>query len=208
MVASPNIPFQGTATPPELPTPAVVQRFLTEWDGLDNYALQERSLALLFQAFCPNNTSLEHVLLKVSALNDFYSTNIFDTYSVARHIVKLNIDPLLAQANKELVNKLAQVPIRDKVRNFYSFASKYCNHHRSDEYPIYDQYVEKMLVHFSKNDRFVAFAKPELKNYERFLEIILAFRRHYGLTQFSLRQIDIYLWLAGKKAFPPKYAGA
>lgn len=75
-------------------------------------------------------------------------------------------------------------------------------------YPIYDQYVEKMLLHFGKADRFAEFTKPELKQYDRFLAIILAFQSHYGLTAFSLRQIDIYLWLGGKRAFPPKYVGA
>lgn len=202
---SPSVHLVGA---PDTPTPGVVQGFLAAWNGLDNYALQERSLALLFQTFCPENTTLEHVLLKVSALNDFYSTNIFNTYAVARHIVGLKIDPLLAKADKDLVNILAQVPIGGKVRNFYSFATKYCNHHRSDEYPIYDQYVEKMLLYFGKADHFAGFTKPELKQYSRFLDIILAFRTHYGLGDFSLRQIDIYLWLGGKKAFPPKYAGA
>lgn len=193
---------------PEPPTPEIVNQLLTEWQSLNNYVLQEKSLALLFNTFCPQNTNIEHVLLKVSALNDFYSTNIFNKYAVARHIISLNIDPLLANSDKALVNMLALVPIGGKVRNFYSFASKYCSHHRSADYPIYDQYVEKMLMHFGKVDRFLKFTKPELKQYERFLEIILAFRNHYGLTGFSLRQIDVYLWLGGKKAFPPKYAGA
>ena len=39
------------------------------------------------------------------------------------------------------------------------------------------------------------------KQYRRFVEIICAFRKHYALEQFSLRQIDIYLRLAGKDAF-------
>ncbi len=197
-----------TTSSPEPPTPEVVNRFLADWKSLDNYVLQEQSLALLFKTFCPQNTKVEHVLLKVSALNDFYSTNIFNKYAVARHIISLNIDPLLARSDKALVNVLAQVPIGGKVRNFYSFASKYCSHHRSTDYPIYDQYVEKMLMHFGKVDCFLKFTKPELRRYQRFLEIILAFRSHYGLTSFSLRQIDVYLWLGGKKAFPPKYAGA
>ena len=59
---------------PQRPTTEVVQRFLIEWEAMDNFAFKERSLALLFQNFCPNNSVLEHVLLKVSALNDFYST--------------------------------------------------------------------------------------------------------------------------------------
>ncbi|MSR80355.1 MAG: hypothetical protein EXS11_06465 [Gemmataceae bacterium] len=190
---------------PERPTAEVVQRFLIEWEAMDNFAFKERSLALLFQNFCPNNSVLEHVLLKVSALNDFYSTNNFNTYAVARHIVSLDINPLLAKSDMALVNALAQVSMGKNSINFYSFATKYCNHHRSSDYPIYDQYVEKMLVNFGKLDRFTEFTKPELKRYARFVEIILAFRDHYHLSSFPLRQIDIYLWLGGKKAFSRQY---
>ena len=170
--------------------------------------MQERALALLFRKFCPRNTDPEHVLLKVSALNDFYSTNIFDKYSVARHIVKLNIDSRLADSDRDLVNELTQVRIKSRVINFYSFATKYCNHHNTADYPIYDSYVEKMLLYFNRVGKFADFKKLDLKNYARFVEIILAFRSHYSLNQFSLREIDIYLWLDGKDAFPPSYAGA
>ena len=58
-----------------------------------------------------------------------------------------------------------------------------------------------MLMHFHRIDRFGKFQRKELKQYRRFVEIIRAFRKHYVLEQFSLRQIDIYLWLAGKDAF-------
>ena len=195
-------------TPPDHPTPQVVHPYLAKWEGLDNYAMQERALALLFRKFCPRNTDPEHVLLKVSALNDFYSTNIFDKYSVARHIVKLSIDSRLADSDRDLVNELTQVRIKSRVINFYSFATKYCNHHNTADYPIYDSYVEKMLLYFNRVEKFTDFKKLDLKNYARFVEIILAFRSHYSLNQFSLREIDIYLWLDGKDAFPPSYAGA
>ena len=104
-----------------------------------------------------------------------------------------------------LVNALAQVLMGKKIIKFYSFATKYCNHHRSSNYPIYDQYVEKILVYFGKLDRFTEFTKPELKRYARFVKIILAFRDHYHLSSFPLRQIDIYLWLGGKKEFSRQY---
>ena len=193
---------------PERPTTQVVEAYLAKWNGLDNSAMQERALSLLFHSFCPDNSNPEHVLLKVSALNDFYSTNIFDKYSVARHIVSLNIDQRLKVADKTLVNELAKVEIKSKTKNFYSFATKYCSHHNPAEYPIYDSYVEKMLVHFSKKDAFAKFKKPELKQYQIFLKTILEFRVHYGLDSFSLREIDIYLWLGGKDAFPPSHTEA
>ena len=80
---------------PSLPTPDYLSSYLQRWEGLENYRLQEQSLALLFKEFCPSNSVLEQVLLKVSALNDFYSTNIFDTFSVAKHIRELNIESRL-----------------------------------------------------------------------------------------------------------------
>lgn len=193
---------------PRIPTTSVVRNFLSQWQTLENYKLQEESLALLFKNLCPLNTNIAHVLLKVSALNDFYSTNIFNTYAVAKHIVGLQIDDRLAKADATLVEQVALVSIGGKTKNFYSFATKYCSHHRPGEFPIYDSFVERMLVHFGKRDGFATFKKPDLKHYPRFIELVSAFRDHYSLHEFSLREIDIYLWLGGKEAFPRRYAGA
>ncbi|HEU0188941.1 MAG TPA: hypothetical protein VFQ97_03000 [Gallionella sp.] len=199
-----------TDTAPFPPTPAsgTVASHLADWQNLENYRLQEQSLSLLFHQLCPSNTVVEHVLLKVSALNDFYSTNIFDTYSVAKHIVSLGIDHRLASSDVSLVNEIALVTIKGKQRNFYSFATKFCSHHQADVFPIFDSYVEKMLCYFEKCDSFSQFAKPDLRDYGRFVEVVHAFRTHYRLEQFSLREIDIYLWLEGKKYFRPSHHAA
>ena len=71
---------------------------------------------------------------------------------------------------------------------------------RTEVFPIFDSYVEKMLLHFRGKDGFASFKNSELRQYERFVEIIHAFRKHYGLEQFSIKQIDAYLWLEGKAA--------
>lgn len=192
------------SNPPQ-PNKSIVNSYLSKWKTLENYTLQEKSLNLLFHSYCPGNNQLEQILLKVSALNDFYSTNIFDTYTVAKHILKCNIDKDLSAGNEALVNKIAPVTINGKTRNFYSFASKYCSHHKPESYPIYDSYVDKMLMHFKKKDKYDTFVKPNLKEYQRFIEIIKNFQKHYSLGSFTLREIDIYLWLAGKEHFPNKY---
>jgi hypothetical protein len=187
---------------PAQPTVESVQGCLQKWETLEKYTFQEASLGLLFQKFCPYNNDIIHVLLKVSALNDFYSTNIFDTHAVAKHIATTkNVDDRIAVGDHSLVNQIASVTIGGKTRNFYSFASKYCNHHRPEAFPIYDSYVEKMLLHFQTTDQFSKFSKDALKQYVRFVEIVMLFRKHYFLEQFTLRQIDIFLWLAGKDAF-------
>ena len=195
-------------SPPPKPNQDLISKYLEKWEGLENYKLQEQSLGLLFKDFCPSNVELEHVLLKVSALNDFYSTNIFDTYSVARHILHKNIDRRLRDGDLYLVNELALVTIREKEKNFYSFATKYCSHHFPDIYPIYDSFVEKMLCHYAKIDNFSSFHKPDLKRYDIFVKVIKDFQANYGLKRFSLRDIDIYLWIAGKEYFPRSYGKA
>ena len=194
-------PVSKAFSNPIPPSVAAVEEFLQKWGTLEKYRLQESSLTLLFQSLCPRNETIEHVLLKVSALNDFYSTNIYDTHSVARHIRSAAPDDRIASGDLKLVNELAKVTIRNKVKNFYSFASKYCNHHQPEKFPIYDSYVDKMLVHFKRKDQFASFLKPDLKRYDRFVEIIKSFQRFYSLEKFTLRQLDIYLWLAGKEAF-------
>ncbi|PTL36051.1 hypothetical protein CLG94_06350 [Candidatus Methylomirabilis limnetica] len=190
---------------PLTPSSSLVSEYLDKWEQLENYKLQEASLGLLFHGLCPENKQIEHVLLKVSTLNDFYNTNIFDTYSVAKHILKKDIDAQLGANDYFLVNDIAKISIKGKTRNFYSFASKYCSHHKPNNYPIFDSFIEKMLLHYKSTDRFNGFNKGDLKNYVHFIEIIKSFQSFYKLESFSLRQIDNFLWLAGKEWFPRNY---
>jgi hypothetical protein len=190
---------------PEKPTSLILNEYLGKWHTLENYMLQENALNLLFTKLCPSNTVIENILLKVCTLNDFYSTMIFDTYTVAKHLLHCDIDKGLNEGDINLVDKIKPIMISGKQRNLYSFASKYCSHHKPEVYPIYDSYVEKMLWYFKNKHFFSEFKKYELKDYRNFLRVIQDFRSFYNLTNYSLRQIDIYLWLAGKKFFPNKY---
>ena len=121
------------------PSPEEVQEYLLKWDNLGNYVVQEEALDDLFMKTYPNNTDIKQVIIKVSALNDFYSTNIFKVFNVAKHIIDLNIDERLAINDVTLVNDIAKVQVSDdKCVNFYSFATKYCSRHKPTEYPIFD----------------------------------------------------------------------
>ena len=187
------------------PCPSEINKCLRKRDAFKNYTLQEKSLNKLFLKLCPQNRKIEDILLKVSTLNDFYSTNIYDTYSVAENILGNNIDKPLDAGNLEIVNKIARVSIKGKTINFYSFATKYCSHHRPKIYPIYDSYVDKMLWHYRKRDEFSCFQRQSLKEYPAFIEVIHQFRRFYRLNKFTLRDIDNFLWMTGKKYFPNRY---
>ena len=148
-------------------------KYKKNYSKLTNYQQQEKSLNKLFHKMGINrNNKIEDILLKVCCLNQFYSTNIYDVYTVANHILVLKIDRRLNNHDLTLVNDVAKVKFPNKTRNFYSFASKYCSHHHSQEFPIYDSFVEKMLVHFKNKDKFTSFKKNDLKYYPRFYETI------------------------------------
>ena len=195
---------------PDIPRPSCSEaRFYIErWESLENYRLQENALNKLFLIVYPKNVDLDDVLIKVSALNDFYSTNIFSPLQVARHIVALGIDKRLQAADSTLVNDLSAVKMeKGLVKNFYSFATKYCSHHRPLEYPIYDSYVERLLRYFRDVDGFAKFENSALRGYASFKDILLQFRQFYQLEQFNLKEIDKYLWQLGKLKFPKNYRG-
>jgi len=191
------------------PSARQINKYLRKRDALNNYTLQEKSLNKLFLKLCPENRKIEDVLLEVSTLNDFYSTNIYDTYSVAENIIKNNIDKPLTAGNLDIVNKIAKVSVKRKTKrktiNFYSFATKYCSHHRPKFYPIYDSYVDKMLWYYRQRDQFSDFNRESLKEYPIFIEAINQFKKFYRLNKFKLRDIDNFLWMTGKEYFPNKY---
>ncbi|MCX8061255.1 MAG: hypothetical protein QXS54_01325 [Candidatus Methanomethylicaceae archaeon] len=161
----------------------------------------ERSLTKLFRAF-PNNINLEDVFLKVIVLNDLYRTAIWATYQVAEHIVSLNIDHLIREGKPEAVDMIARIRLGNKIRNNYSFATKYCAWHNPSAYPIYDMCVDKMLWAYRRQDQFDSFLHQDLLKYDRFRQIVRNFQRHYHLTTYNIKDIDKFLWLAGKEYFP------
>ena len=188
------------------PSTKQVSIYLEKWDSLENYVLQESSLRKLFAETYPRNVDMDDVLIKVCSLNNFYSTNIFNPLTVAKHIVDLDIDQRLSKRDLTLVNDLAVVKVNDqKTINFYSFATKYCSHHFPECYPIYDRFVEKMLMRFKRVDNFFKFKKDDLRHYPTYHTVLTQFSRFYGLDSFTLKQIDKYLWQAGKDYFPKQY---
>jgi len=190
-----------------IPTPSKkeVENYLNKWNDLENYVLQENALDKLFFKVYPKNTDIDDVLIKCSSLNEFYSTNIFSIFSVAKHILNLNIDKRLKAGDTTLVDEIAHLKIKGKDKFFYSFATKYCSHHFPKEFPIYDYYVEKCLLYFKKKDNFANFKTADLKNYGFFKEILTKFQKYYNIEEYDLKDVDKYLWQLGRNYFPKNY---
>jgi hypothetical protein len=186
-----------------LPAPSFdqVKYYHAQWDVLEDYRLQEDALDLLFFKLCPDNKNISDILLKVSVLNEFYSTNIFKVFPVAKHILSLDIDDRLQNGDVTLVDDLKEVVISGKTLNFYSFATKYCSHHKPLDYPIYDSYVDEVLRYYREKDGFAAFKNNELKIYTRFKSILENFQSFYHLDKYNLKELDKYLWQLGKEHF-------
>lgn len=191
----------------DVPYPSIeqVEFYLVKWEGLESYHLQEDALNKLFFELCPKNTDVIDILLKASTLNDFYSTNIFSIYPVAKNICALDIDSRLKNGDVTLVGDIQYVTVGDKEKNFYSFASKYCSHHNPLDYPIYDSYVDEVLRYFRNRDSFSDFQDGDLKDYVKFKGILIDFSAFYGLNKYNLKQIDQYVWQLGKDYFPKNY---
>jgi hypothetical protein len=93
-----------------------------------------------------------------------------------------------------LVNDIAKVTMDNGVvRNFYSFATKYCSHHKPLDFPIYDSYVDRLLCYFRDVDWFYKFGNDDLKDCVKFKNILLKFSKFYDLELYNLKDIDKYL---------------
>lgn len=182
-----------------VPSEAELRHFLKDWDELPEYVAHEKALNLIFrqdEAFAAN-TDIRHVIIKCSALNDFYATNIFSIYPVAENILKIkDFDARLRAGDDSLVDEIATV----EGRRNYSFATKYCSHHQPLLYPIYDLYVDRVLTELRRrNPEAFRFRKhEELKDYATFRGAIDDVRLAYGLQAYSYKDIDRYLWQLGK----------
>lgn len=176
-----------------------VEKYLQVWKGLENYDIQEMALNKLFERVCPKNDNIQDIILKCSVLNNFYSTNIFGIYDVAKDIKGIkDLDALMSEGEASAVDKIANCGSRIN----YSFATKYCSHHYPKKYAIYDSYVAQALQYFRDRDKFADFKNDDLRNYSKFLKVILKFQEYYHIKEeFSLKEMDQYLWQFGKRFF-------
>ncbi|TXJ59520.1 hypothetical protein EPJ74_10450 [Brachyspira aalborgi] len=188
------------------PTQKELEKWLDNWEKMENYRNQENALNKLFHETYPKNNDINEILIKVATLNDFYSTHILNIFKVAEHIKNIkNLDDRLQKGDEKLVKEIAKVGLKKKNGKkiiFYSFATKFCSHHNDKDFAIYDRYVEKILMHFKKLDNFSKnFTKKEdLKEYSNFKNILLDFRVYYKLD-CNLKELDRYLWQLGRKYF-------
>ncbi|MBR4453947.1 MAG: hypothetical protein IKS33_06790 [Bacteroidales bacterium] len=181
---------------------------------LSDYAIQEKVLDCVFSQY-PRNTDYNVVLLKVTLLNQFYSTGIRDVKSVARHIVTCKIDAELAKGKPDVVHKIALVKHgkNQTLINHFSFATKYCSFHQPNFYPIYDDYVYSVLSKLKSELKCGQFSQEKFKDkgwkkenkecgYNHFHKVYDAFIAFYhnAFEGLNYKQVDKYIWGSRKIA--------
>jgi hypothetical protein len=181
-----------------LPRPTADELINAEKEFNHKYHAVEWTLTQLFREF-PANANFDVVAVKVKVLNVLYGTQVRAVNIVAQHIVDLGVDPHLRAGEPESVDRIARVQLKDKVRIFFSFATKYCSWHNPDAYPIYDSYAEAALWYYKKRDSFATFSRD---GYGEYVRRVNAFRDFYGLTAFNFKQIDKLLYSLGEKLMP------
>jgi hypothetical protein len=182
-----------------MPTIDLVHEYIDKFNDDENAALTDQALARVVECY-PRNDELATVLLKVTAINALYYTNVQAIVALARHIHAKSIDQRLASGDPILVDDIACLTLTSgKCMRFYSFATKYCHWHNPKAYPIYDQYVDWLLRRYNKESRFDKFTAVDLRHYPRFKAIVEAFREHFGLQACTFKEIDKFLWLYGKQ---------
>ncbi|MBR8713329.1 hypothetical protein [Porphyromonas levii] len=193
-------------------------KYLRVWDKLPNYTAHEEALKKLFrgeESPFKCNDDLSSVIIKASALNDFYSTNIYRIFEVSQKIVSIkDFDERLIAGDYTLIDDFQTITFVDKtkgeVRSItnYSFATKYCSHHQPTKFPIFDSYVEKVLVALRGiYPKVFNFKTRDLRTYTCFVQQLDIIQDYFELKELSYKELDRYLWQLGKRYFA-KYPDA
>jgi hypothetical protein len=177
------------------PTVELLNKECAEFDRENQ--LTEDALRRLRERF-PHNSETADVLLKVLVLNKLYNARVrdIDVEPLARHIASLQLDPTL---EKGAPHAVALITNCEKLKKYFSFATKFCSWHNPVAYPMYDGNVDECLWSYQRQDRFAKFHRQDLGYYERLIAVVAGFRTFYGLDSFSFRQLDKFLWRMGER---------
>ena len=134
-------------------------------------------------------------LLKVAAVNQLYSTNVFAVARMAEHVTRIMVtppdDPLCLV---EAIAALPPVPGQQHDRKHWSFASKFVNFFVDNRCPIYDSYAVSMVAYHLGRGRY---AWDDTAPFATFVLHLQRLQQMTGIS-CSVGELDTYLWIAGQ----------
>ncbi|SEG32637.1 hypothetical protein SAMN05421819_2517 [Bryocella elongata] len=159
----------------------------------------DTALVNLF-GWATGNTDYNKVLLKVVALNQLYSTNVYAVREMAAHISEAGsvIDDCLAVGCPSVVERIASLTLNGVTRIHFSFATKYCSFHQTEKYPIYDANVYRTLMALAKGEKRRSCVSKADRTYKAFREEIDALRTRLCEPNLSYKTLDKYLYRTGR----------
>ena len=148
----------------------------------------------------PLNAEASEVLMKISTMEHRQIDQLLPSRQImADHIASLQIDEALRQGAPEVVDAIAHLEVRDTPYFLYSFATRYCNWHNMDAYPIYDPTIHKLLTFYRQANGQDALLTDELYHYPRFKELMVDFQQQLAMSDFNFKEIDKFVWIHGDK---------
>jgi hypothetical protein len=134
--------------------------------------------------------SLGECLVKASAINQLYGTNVYALGRMAEHLAQV----LKEAQSDDLVERLATLNTNGKPRRHLSFASKFAHFYiDKDCFPICDSYaIERLRFH-------LAGVRLPTDNPPQYAEYVAAHQALISLCGLGCtgRELDRYLWVGG-----------
>lgn len=196
-----------------IPNKDRIQSLITQFDNTNNIS-EEAIRHLIDNPFKETKDSPIYTYTKVSLINDNYSTHLSsaEKSAISKILYDFSEDIQKRNYNRDLIDNIRSECRKPNMLNKdpYSFITKYCCHHNPDNYPIFDSYVEIMLKWFSDLED-VPFhttdKNSDFCNYDFFRNVLMQFKEYCEtnriIESISYRNLDKYLWSAGKEFFNP-----
>jgi hypothetical protein len=173
-----------------------INRFIKEHEA--RYGWYDEAIQALINAF-PSNSDYNSILNKVVVINRLYSTNIYDVDGTAQKILHLQFDSRVHRGDLTLVHDIASPDLRySKNTNYtYSFATKYCNWHAKEFYPIFDSVVKRVVSKYNREHNFSDIRVKDYWDYVSWKQVIDDITKVLSIEDYRYKKADKYLWALG-----------
>jgi hypothetical protein len=177
----------------------IIKHYLTLFRGEEGYFEDDEKRTKYFREN-PLNNNVDEVILKISAIEHDKLDHILSSrQTMADHIVSLNIDEALAKGEPSIVDSIAHLEENGRQYFLYSFATRYCNWHRKDVYPIYGPTIHKILTYYWQAAKQSTLMDDTLYHYSHFKDLMIKFRKEMLLESLNYKELDKLMWLYGDK---------
>jgi hypothetical protein len=139
----------------------------------------------------PNNTDTKEINVKLHLAyhDDTYGPYVED---ITRHILALDIDTKIKEGKLSVVKELANIKSKNQTWNLIGFASKYCNYHNPDAFPIYTSRAVDVLHTYFK---VINIPSVDLDDYLIFSNYLDDFQEFIGAQELNYKELDKFIWL-------------